>query len=75
MTTCGALKKGQSGTVVMVDGDENLRLRLEALGVRPGAEIRFVRSAPLGCPVELAVQYTHVALRREDAARILVQAA
>lgn len=44
-----------------------LRRRLLALGVRPGAEVRVVRRAPLGDPMEIAVGDTLIAIRHAEA--------
>ena len=47
-----------------------LRRRLLALGVRPGAEVRVVRRAPLGDPMEIAVGGTLIAIRHAEAAGV-----
>ncbi|WP_293171780.1 FeoA family protein [Oceanithermus sp.] len=47
-----------------------LRRRLMALGVRPGAEVRVVRRAPLGDPMEIAVGDTLIAIRHAEAADV-----
>ena len=47
-----------------------LRRRLLALGVRPGAEVRVVRRAPLGDPMEIAVGDTLIAIRHAEAAGV-----
>lgn len=44
------------------------------LGLMPGTEVRFVKSAPLGDPIALEVDGKHLSLRRADAAQITVQA-
>lgn len=48
--------------------------RLMELGLMPGVEVRFVKSAPLGDPIALEVEGRHLSLRRSDAAQITVQA-
>ncbi|HGY09335.1 MAG TPA: ferrous iron transport protein A [Oceanithermus profundus] len=47
-----------------------LRRRLLALGVRPGVEVRVVRRAPLGDPMEIAVGDTLIAIRHAEAAGV-----
>lgn len=74
MRTCQQLKPGEHAKIVDVAGDIALRSRFSALGLRPGSDISLVRRAPLGCPVEVAVRHTHIALRAEDAAKIHVAA-
>ena len=47
--------------------------RLREMGLLPGASIRLVRRAPLGCPIEFEVGGARLALRARDAAQIFVQ--
>ncbi len=47
--------------------------RLLEMGFVPGTEVRVVRSAPLGDPIEYAVMGGRVAMRRSDAATIIVE--
>jgi Fe2+ transport system protein FeoA len=63
---------GISATVQELLHDEETRIRLLELGFRPGAEIRAVRGAPLGCPVEVDVAGARFSLRRAVLASILV---
>jgi ferrous iron transport protein A len=49
-----------------------LRTRLLELGFLPGAEIRLVRAAPLGCPVEVDVGGARFSLRNRILESILV---
>lgn len=69
---CVALKPGQSGTIMRIEADPHLAARLKALGVRPGLNLKVIRRAPWGCPLEVAVRNVHLALRREDAEAIHV---
>ena len=50
--------------------DTLYRRQLLSLGVTRGVEIRVVRRAPLGCPVQIEVRGTSLTLR-EDEARFL----
>ncbi len=47
------------------------RRRLLSLGVTCGVEIRVVRVAPLGCPVQVEVRGTSLTLRKEEARYLL----
>lgn len=48
------------------------RRRLLDLGLVPGTVIRVVRRSPLGDPTAYLIRGSLLALRREDAARVLV---
>lgn len=43
------------------------RQKLLSLGMTNGVEILVMRVAPLGCPVQIEVRGTSIALRKEDA--------
>jgi len=47
--------------------------RLAEMGLLPGATVRMIRRAPLGCPIEFEVGGARLALRRADAAQIFIQ--
>lgn len=60
--------------VRLVDfGDTNLtyRRRLLSLGITRGAEIRVVRVAPLGCPLQVDVRGTSLSLRKDEASQLI----
>ncbi|MGB1639847.1 MAG: FeoA family protein [Pseudohongiellaceae bacterium] len=50
-----------------------LRSRLYALGVIPGASIQILRVAPLGDPMQIKVGATLLSMRKTDARIINVQ--
>lgn len=51
--------------------DVNYRRRLLALGLTQGTEIKVVRVAPFGCPVQIEVRGTSLSLRKEEACFLL----
>ena len=48
-------------------------LRLREMGLLPGTSVTFVRSAPMGDPIEIKVRGYHLSLRREEADQITVE--
>jgi ferrous iron transport protein A len=63
------------GTRVLVHEllhEDEMRTRLLELGFLPGTEVRVVRRAPLGCPVEIDVGGARFSLRRDVLGSILV---
>lgn len=64
------LQPGQRGIVRSFAGEDGQRLRLMEMGILPGTEIRFVRRAPLGDPLEVEVRGFHLSLRAAEAASI-----
>nr|WP_282569342.1 FeoA family protein [Legionella taurinensis] len=47
--------------------DAQYRRRLLSLGITRGVELTIVRTAPLGCPVQVEVRGTSLTLRKEEA--------
>lgn len=73
MTTLDRLSPKDTAAVVRVDGDDAVTRRLVDLGFWPGTEVSFVRKAPLGDPIEFALRGFRLALRRGEAARVVVE--
>ncbi|MBQ3331382.1 MAG: ferrous iron transport protein B [Ruminococcus sp.] len=66
------LKQGQSAVIVSVGGEGSLRQHFLDMGVIPGAEVTFVKLAPLGDPMQLQIHGYELTLRLEDAQKIEV---
>lgn len=73
--TLSQLKPGQIAHVLDVQGDPHLQQRILEMGILPGAEVRLIRVAPLGDPMEFAVLGYHISLRRAEAACVTVEVA
>ena len=71
------LATAQVGDVCLVTEIERkpieLRSRLHAMGVIPGANIKVVRIAPLGDPMQIKVGGALLSMRKIDAQIIKVQ--
>jgi Fe2+ transport system protein FeoA len=66
------LEVGESGRVVAVDGDRQVKRRLLEMGLLPGTRVDVVRVAPLGDPVELRLRGYALSIRRVEASRIQI---
>ena len=64
---------GRTAKVVAVNGEGALRRRLLDMGITPRTLITVRKVAPLGDPVELTLRGYSLTLRKEDAARIVVE--
>jgi Fe2+ transport system protein FeoA len=58
---------GCRGSVVFVDGDQDLRRRLLEMGFCNGASVQVIRRAPLGDPIEFRLRGYCLSLRDEQA--------
>lgn len=69
------LKPGQSGRVQRIEGQGGVRQRLQEMGLVRGTEVRFVRKAPLGDPIEVRVRGYHLSLRKQEAEAVILEVA
>lgn len=74
MTTLRELPAGSSAKVKTVHGKGVISKRLMEMGVIPGTEIRVVKSAPFGDPIQIRVLGYSLALRKNEAASIEITA-
>ncbi len=66
--TLDTLEVGQSGTVTAVNGQNtSLRRRLLDMGLTPDTQVKIMRFAPLGDPMELEVRGYLLTIRKDDA--------
>ena len=63
---------GAQARVLAVNGTGAVARRLMEMGVVPGAQVRVIKAAPLGDPIEVRVRGYHLALRRTEAQTITV---
>ena len=68
------LEPGETGWVLRLALPPERAAALTRLGLIPGTEIRCLRRAPLGDPAAYRWRDTTAALRRRDAAGVVVEA-
>ena len=71
--TLDEVAPGSAAVIVRICGEGPIRRRLLDMGLRPGAEVRVERLAPLGDPIEIMLLDYHLTLRRNEAVNIHVQ--
>lgn len=64
------LKAGQSAVVTAVGGQGALRRHFLDMGLIPGAEVKMIKFAPMGDPMELQIHGYELTLRLADAKNI-----
>lgn len=70
--TLNEVAVGEVCTVVRLNGEGALKRRIMDMGITKGVEIKVVRIAPLGDPMELNVRGYDLSLRKAEAASIEV---
>lgn len=73
VTSLADLNPGQMAVVRNLKEDGSDSLRLLEMGLLPGTEIRFIRKAPFGGPLEVEIRGFRLSLRRREASAIAVE--
>lgn len=71
--TLANLEIGAIAEIVGLKEEAAVSRRLLEMGVIPGATVRVIKSAPFGCPLEIRVKNSHIAIRKSEADSILVK--
>lgn len=66
------LRQGDTAVVYSLTTNGGIRRRLQDIGLIPGTEVKCVQFSPLGDPIAYLVRGSVIALRREDASRIII---
>ena len=73
--TLADLAPAQEGRIRSIVGLDGLSQRLSEMGFTPGQAVRVVRFAPLGDPMQIRIRGFSLALRKNEARRILLESA
>ncbi|MDX2109669.1 MAG: FeoA family protein [Verrucomicrobiota bacterium] len=68
------LRPGETGVVSAFAAINAECLRLQEMGLLPGTEVRFLRKAPLGDPLEIELRGYCLTLRKKEADCVLIGA-
>ncbi len=71
--TLNEIPVGGVCTVTKLNGTGKLRRRIMDMGITKGVEIKVVKIAPLGDPMELHVRGYELSIRKSEAESIEVQ--
>ena len=67
------LKQGEKALVKNTDSTDDIILRLKNIGLIDGTSVRCVHRSPLGDPTAYMIRGALIALRSEDADKVLVE--
>ncbi|MEE9406820.1 MAG: FeoA family protein [Polaribacter sp.] len=71
MSTIASLHIGEIG-YISEESLDFIPLKLLEMGCLPGAEVQLVQIAPLKDPLYICVNGSHLAIRKETAAQIII---
>lgn len=64
------LKVGQSGTILKNNTSGALKQRFLDMGITKGVEVKVLKIAPLGDPIEIEIRGYNLSIRKSDAEKI-----
>nr|WP_314462080.1 FeoA family protein [uncultured Clostridium sp.] len=67
------LKRGQKGVIARLTVCDDMRRRLQDMGLIEGTVVECVGKSPLGDPTAFLIRGAVIALRNEDSVRVLIQ--
>lgn len=72
-STLKDLEPGQIGKVISLGAKGPIKRRIMDMGVTPGVEVKVVKVAPLGDPIEVNIRGYELSLRKDEALQIVVE--
>lgn len=70
MKTLKELRIGESGKITRMKTSGALRQRFMDMGITKGTEVKVIKIAPLGDPIEIEIRGYNLSVRKEDADKI-----
>lgn len=67
MATLRDAKIGATVTVTKINGEGAVKRRIMDMGITKGVEVKIIKVAPLGDPIELLVRGYELSIRKADA--------
>lgn len=64
------LKPGETAKVVVINAEGAFKRRIMDMGITTGVDVKLVKVAPLGDPLEVTVRGYQLSLRKEEAASL-----
>ncbi len=71
-TSLDTVAVGDTVSVLDVEGDDAVAIRLLEMGLTPGVAVRVLGRAPFGDPLELELRGYRLSIRLAEAARVTV---
>ncbi len=72
ITSLNCLKEGQKARVHSLISQNNIKRRLQDIGLIEGTEVICLHKSPMGDPVAYLIRGAVIALREEDSKTIIV---
>ena len=73
MKTLKELRIGESGIIEHMKVSGALKRRFMDMGITKGTEVKVIKIAPLGDPIEIEIRGYNLSVRKEDADNIEIK--
>ena len=73
MKTLKDLSIGQSGDIVKIGTTGALKQRFMDMGITKGTNVKVLKIAPLGDPIEVEIRGYNLSIRKNDAEKIEIK--
>ena len=70
MRTLKEVKVGETVKVVKLHGEGAVKRRIMDMGITRGVEVKIIKIAPLGDPIEVEIRGYNLSIRKGDAEKI-----
>ncbi|OPY52345.1 MAG: ferrous iron transport protein A [Methanosaeta sp. PtaU1.Bin060] len=67
------LRPGEKGRIIAISTSGTVRGRMMDMGLVAGSEVKVIRVAPAGDPVEVLLRGYSLALRKKDAVNVTLE--
>ena len=72
-TNLDSLEAGKEGYIVSIEcEDKALRSHILNMGLTPGVEVKLIKTAPMGDPLEIRVRGYELTIRKSEASKIII---
>lgn len=73
-TNLDSLDAGKEGYIVSIEcEDKALRSHILNMGLTPGVEVKLIKTAPMGDPLEIRVRGYELTIRKSEASKIVIE--
>jgi len=73
-TNLDSLEAGKEGYIVSIEcEDKALRSHILNMGLTPGVEVKLIKTAPMGDPLEIRVRGYELTIRKSEASKIVIE--
>jgi ferrous iron transport protein A len=67
------LKPNEKARIIEINAQDSFKKKILDMGIIKGSHVEFIRTAPLGDPIEIKIKGYYLSLRKDEIKDILVE--